>query len=111
MPTFQSNAGFGVPNVPKTMPTVRSYMNGDTPMFEYPYSIAGTTKDNAGAALPACNVKLFRTADDSLVNQATSDGTGRYITPASNVLSHYVVAYLPGSPDVAGTSVNTLVGS
>lgn len=93
------------------MPAVQNYLNGDTPMFEYPYSISGTTRDSTGAALGACAVKLFRTADDSLVNQTVSNASGLYITPASNLLAHYLVTYKVGSPDVTGASVNTLVGS
>lgn len=112
MPTFQGMAQQGgVPNVPRAIPVVRGYNNGNGPVFEYPYSISGVTKDSTGAALTSCNVHLFRTADDSFVHQTVSNGNGSYIIPASKELQHYLVAYKPGSPDVAGTSVNTLVGA
>ncbi len=111
MPTFYGQVGQqGVPNVAGSLPTVRSYQSGESPVFEYPYSITGISRDANGAALAGCTVKLFRTVDDSLVNQATSDANGIYTTPASPLFTHYVVSYKSGSPDVAGTTVNTLTG-
>lgn len=111
MPTFQGRAQqAGVPCVAKSMPTVRGFQSGESPVFEYPYSISGTTRDSVGAALGACRVELFRTADDSNVSQTFSDANGIFIMSASNLIQHYLVAYKAGSPDVAGTSLNTLVG-
>lgn len=102
----------GVPNVARTVPAVRGFLTGgDSNGFERPYSISGVTKDSAGAALGGCRVELFRTADDSSVSHVQSDANGAYIVPASNLLQHYLVAYKAGSPDVAGTTVNTLVGT
>jgi hypothetical protein len=80
-------------------------------VFEYPYALSGVTRDSTGAVLAGCNVKLFRTADDSLVSQTTSDANGIYIIPASPALQHYLVTYKTGSPDVTGASVNTLTGA
>lgn len=112
MPTFQGMAQqAGVPNVVRSMPAVRGFTSGESQVFEYPYSIAGVTRDLNGAGLGSCVVKLFRTADDSLVNQTSSDASGIFITPASNLLQHYFVFYKAGAPDVAGTSLNTLVGA
>jgi hypothetical protein len=74
--------------------------------------ITGITKDGAGAALGGCTVHLLRTADDVEVDQVVSDaGDGTYSVGAPTDGTHYAVAYLPGSPDVAGTTVNTLTGS
>lgn len=110
MPTFSVSCQAGVPNTP-AMPAVRSFQSGDSPSFEYPYSISGITRDSAGTPLGSCLVKLFRTSDDSLVHQTVSDANGNYKIPASQALQHYVVAYLAGAPDVEGTTVNTLVGA
>lgn len=104
-PTFSMN---GVPNVPRSMPIVRT--RADLVPYEYPYAISGTTKDSTGAPLPSCCVTLYRTADNSVAGRVTSDANGDYLINASPALTHYVVAYLPGSPDVAGTTVNTLTG-
>lgn len=101
----------GVPNVARSMPAARGFQSGESPVFEYPYSISGVTKDSAGAVLASCRVELFRTADDSPVSQTTSNANGVYIIPASNVLQHYIVAYKAGSPDVTGATVNTLIGA
>jgi hypothetical protein len=54
-------------------------------------------------------VDLFRTGGDIFVNTTTSDGSGNFtiVTP-NNSGTFYLVAYKAGSPDVAGTTVNTL---
>lgn len=76
------------------------------------YTISGTTRDASGAILPGCSLVLYRTADNSIAAQGVvSDATGAYVIAASPALAHYLVAYLAGSPDVAGTTINTLVGS
>lgn len=105
------------------MPAAKLFVPGDrsigTPEFRVKpensgplFPIAGTTKDSGGAALPSCEVHLFRTATDVEVDQLTSDASGNFVFP--NVTPqdfHYIVAYLAGSPDVAGTTKNTLTGS
>ena len=78
-----------------------------------PYcSISGVTKYSAGAVLGSCSVELVRTDNDFSVSRLTSaaDGTFtfRNATPSK---THYIVAYKSGSPDVAGTTVNTLTGA
>ena len=75
-------------------------------------SISGITKDSTGAALGGCTVKLYRTSDDVLLGTTVSDATtGEYKFNASHCCAQYLVAYKAGSPDVAGTTVNTLVGT
>jgi hypothetical protein len=74
--------------------------------------ITGVTKDSAGAVLGGCSVHLFRTADDVEVDQVVSDaGDGTYSVGTPTDDTHYAVAYKAGSPDVAGTTVDTLTGS
>lgn len=77
------------------------------------YSIAGITKDVNSAALPGCVVHLFQTANDIIQDATTSGADGSYAftgAAVSPALDQYAVAYKPGSPDVAGTTVNTLRG-
>lgn len=85
---------------------------GQIPLPAKYYVISGVTRDSTGAALGLCAVHLFRTADDSEADQITSDANGafefRAPAPAQN---YYMVAYLPGSPDVAGTTLNTLTAT
>ena len=79
-----------------------------------PFTLSGVTRDSAGAILGGCTVKLFGTATDVLIATTTSDaGTGAYsfATFALGSTEYYAVAYLAGSPDVAGTTVNTLVST
>lgn len=73
--------------------------------------ITGITKDSAGSALGSCVVDLFRTSDDVRVDSTTSDGSGNFSFIPLAYGPYYIVAYKAGSPDVAGTTVNTLVGA
>jgi hypothetical protein len=106
-----TTGGGGVIQVATGIPAVRGYAEGQSPYFVYPYSLTGVTRANTGVPLPGCSVFVFSTADNSVAAITTSDGTGTYLVPASNAITHYAVAYLPGSPDVAGTTVDTLTGA
>src|SRR4051812_39653099 len=76
------------------------------------FQIVGTTLDAAGAPLAGCTVRLFRTGDDSLVATTSSDGAGAFqFVLSGNAGTFYVSAYKGGSPDVAGTTVNTLIAT
>lgn len=72
----------------------------------------GVTRDQYGSPIGACVVQLFRTADDLFIMEIASDASGNFLlqswyTPDT----HYIVAYKAGSPDIFGTTVNTLVGA
>lgn len=74
--------------------------------------ICGFTQDSNGDPLSSCIVKAYRTSDDLEVGVCTSDGGGYFAVPSPYVgVAHYVVCYKAGSPDVVGTSLNTLVPS
>jgi hypothetical protein len=77
------------------------------------FRLTGTTRDSAGAALGNCVVDWFNTADDRLLGTTTSDANGlfEFRSAGQPPNAYYLVAYLAGSPDVAGTTVNTLVGT
>lgn len=72
--------------------------------------VNGVTRDGTGAALASCVVRLFRTHDNILVDQSLSDGSGLYTLRCSGSGTFYVVAYKAGAPDLAGTTINTLIG-
>ena len=72
------------------------------------FTLAGFTRDSTGAILGTCVVDLFRTADDVKIDGTTSDSVGAFVVRGNRGVNHYLVAYKPGSPDVAGTTVNTL---
>lgn len=73
--------------------------------------VAGYTRTRYGDIEPSCVVKLFRTADDAVVATTTSSAGGYYefINPAGEPF--YAVAYKDGSPDITGSTANTLVAT
>lgn len=73
--------------------------------------LTGVTKDSTGAALASCVVQSFVTSTGKLATTTTSDGSGNYRISVPAAVMTFCVAYKPGSPDVAGTTVNTLVGA
>ena len=104
--TFQTGRGpFGYKVPLKALPV--SFPSGVTILH-----ISGVTKDSNSAPLAGVTVSLFLTGTNTLMNQTVSDGSGNYsFTLYSPPGPFYVVAYLAGSPDVAGTTVNTLAAS
>ena len=74
-------------------------------------SITGITRDGSGTPLGSCVVHVFRTVDDVEVAQVTSSSTGAFSVSVAAGVEHYIVAYKAGTPDKAGTTKNTLVGS
>ena len=74
------------------------------------WALTGQTLDASSVALPGCRVEGFITGPDTYIGDVISDGSGNFSIPVGfNSSRFYLVAYLPGSPDVAGTTVNTLV--
>lgn len=100
-PHFNSGRKLGIPPLMQPMPV---------PPTVY-LRIFGVTKDSTGAVLASCTVDLFRTVNDVRVDSLDSDAVGAYEFRVGLSTAYYVVAYKAGSPDVAGTTVNTLVGT
>lgn len=85
-------------------------LNSSKDKVKQKWVISGITKNSSGAPLPFCTVQLFNTNNDTFINEVTSNDIGFYeFTLDGNVNPKYAVAYLVGSPDVAGTTVNTLL--
>lgn len=61
--------------------------------------------------MPNCALVLLRSSDNSVAAIGTSDANGAYSLGASPSVTHQLVAYLAGTPDVTGSTINTLVGS
>lgn len=72
-------------------------------------SLSGVSRDSVGAALGSCRVMIFRTEDMSFVTETTSDSVGVWSVSLMKGGPFFLVEYKAGSPDVAGTSVNTVV--
>lgn len=81
--------------------------------FEQPvrYTITGVTRDSTGAALGSVTVDLFDTASDTIRGTTISDAVGNYLIDAQIDSTYYLVAYKTGAPDVAGTTVNTIIAN
>lgn len=76
----------------------------------FQYVLSGISMDSVGAALPGCTVNVFATGTNLHQGTTVSDSQGAWtmtvIGPAG--MTFFLVEYLAGLPDVAGTSVNTL---
>lgn len=113
LPVNRPWSAIGLPSLidlPAPFPSVVHELKPYPPTY---FRITGTTKDSTGAALGNCVVDWFNTADDTKLDTATSDANGlfEFRTAGQPPNAYYLVAYKSGSPDVAGTSVNTLVGT
>lgn len=74
-----------------------------------PYFLTGYCRDADGAPIGGATVQAFVTATDQFVAETACDDRGFYQVPCQAEVPHYLVAYYPGAPAKAGTSVNTLV--
>ena len=86
------------------------------------FVITGVTKDSTGAAIASCTVYLFRVYQitspnnpdpnsDPVLAVTTSDGSGNYSIETNGRGTFQLTAYKPGSPDLAGITVNTVMPS
>lgn len=114
-----------LPVVPVNLPwnSVSAHVGGSDASPPYPsvvhqllpipptqFGFIGISRDSTGAALGGCTVKLYRERDDFAVEATVSDANGNYrFVTASMIETYYTRWYLAGSPDLAGTSKNTLV--
>ena len=71
-------------------------------------ALAGITRDSAGAVLANCEVVLYTTIDNVIASMY-SDDSGNFSFQNPGTGPFYIVAYKAGGPDVAGTTVNTLL--
>lgn len=73
----------------------------------------GTCVDASDVPVAFPIVQAFRTSDDAFMGEAQGYEDGTYIVPVASLagVQHYLVAYKPGSPDIAGTTVNTLTNT
>ena len=63
------------------------------------------------APLGGVTVLAFRTSDNIMIGSTVSDGAGNYSIQVVPGVAHYLVAYLPNTPDVFGTTRNDLFGT
>jgi hypothetical protein len=71
--------------------------------------VMGRCVDSGSTPVPNAVVQIFRTSTDEFQRETTADQSGYYEAGTDKVgEGHYLVAYKAGSPDIAGTTVNTL---
>lgn len=77
------------------------------------YLISGLTIDAATNVVGNVTVDVYETVLDIIRGSTISDASGNYaVEIAGDIgLTFYVRCYKVGSPDLAGTTVNTLVAS
>lgn len=74
--------------------------------------ILGRCVDASDVAIANATVRGFVAATNAYTGEGVSRLDGTYQVPTQNPgVAHYVVAYKAGSPDISGTSVNTLLPS
>jgi hypothetical protein len=78
-----------------------------TKQFAGSFIVSGITKDAAGAPLPGVTVDLYSESRVWL-DRTVSDGSGAYIFRLVGVGSVFIVAYLEGAPEVAGTTIHNV---
>jgi hypothetical protein len=107
---FRTGSGLGVPETPMPGQIVDF---GRSPVVPTPPNkvLSGVTRDASSNPLGFCTVKLFNTATDVLSQQTTSDASGNYSFVCDGTQTWYIVTYLAGSPDLAGTTINTLTAT
>lgn len=73
--------------------------------------LRGVCKDSTSTIVANAIVQGFVTGTDVFVGEVTGGEDGTYLlgTEQLKTTPHYLVAYKPGSPDIAGTTVNTLL--
>ena len=78
------------------------------------YAVSGITKDSTGAVIGNCTVDVFENCSmRRFVASTVSDANGNYsvmVNGPDTGMTFKVVAYKADAPDLAGTTVNTLVG-
>lgn len=71
--------------------------------------LRGQCVDAGAVPVVGAVVQAFLTATDAFQSESPSTDGGYYEVGTVEAGAHYLVAYKPGSPDVAGTTVNTLI--
>ena len=71
----------------------------------------GFTRDASGGVITGVTVKCMLTATDTKQSEAVSDADGVFVVSTAEAGGHYLIFYKTGTPDISGTTVNTLLGA
>lgn len=73
--------------------------------------ISGVVRNSEGSPVSGATVDLFNSASGAIVDTQTSAADGSYTCGDPNAVNCFAVADLAGSPETAGTTVQTLTGT
>ncbi len=82
-----------------------------SPLFKGILTISGQTLDSTSTPIAGCFVELELSRDGTRIATTISDGSGNYSFNVGNPDCYQVTAYKQGSPDIAGVTANTLIGT
>lgn len=88
-----------------------SVVHARKPLPSIKLLISGVTYNSTGTPLSTSIVKLYFTTTDIVVSSTVSDSLGNYSFIGSPSTVYYLIAYKAGSPDVAGTTLNTVIAT
>lgn len=71
----------------------------------------GFTRDASGGVIAGVTVKLFLTATDVKQSETVSNADGLFVVSTAAAGAHYLLFYKTGTPDISGTTVNTMLGA
>jgi hypothetical protein len=72
-------------------------------------SLAGITRDSAGAPLGSCVTELLQSGGDILKDVVTSDGSGNFTFSNPGSGPFFVRSYKDGAPNLAGVTDRNLI--
>ena len=73
------------------------------------YTLSGVCRDINSTPVALAAVYVFDTATNTLQGSTTADSGGNYTVGLSIAGPLYAVAYHANAPDIAGTTLNTLM--
>lgn len=71
----------------------------------------GFSRDASGGVIAGVTVKCMLTSTDTKQSEAVSDVNGLFVVSTAEAGGHYLIFYKTGTPDISGTTVNTLLGA
>lgn len=75
------------------------------------FTLSGNCLDKNGSPVSGATVNVFDTATNTLQGTATSASDGTWTVTLGIAGPLYAAAYHANSPDIAGTTVNTLMAT
>jgi hypothetical protein len=71
-------------------------------------AVQGQVVNSSGSGVSGVTVKLFDTPTNVMVDSTTTDANGNYDVGSYLSTNAFAIGYVTGSPDKAGTTINTI---